>query len=102
MPIRFGGAGNEWALVAGLPLLKDFVTARKACLSPSTGCDKNGEGSGERMKVKERQRRALSSWLSWPVSYESFDVRHDVIEDRGFSFLCANVWCSVLREFSMR
>ena len=65
-------------------------------------CDKNGEGSGERMKEKERQRRAPLSWLSWPVSYESFDVRHDGIEDRGFSFLCANVWCSVLREFSMR
>ena len=35
---------------------RPFVTARKAFLSPRTGCDKNGEGCGERMKDKERER----------------------------------------------
>ena len=48
--------------LAGLPLPeRPFVTARKASLSPWTGCDKNGEGCGVRMKEKERERRALLS-----------------------------------------
>ena len=39
-----------------------FVTARKAFLSPWTGCDKNGEGCGERMKEKERERRSSTEF----------------------------------------
>ena len=81
---------GSWSAAARRP----FVTARKAFLSPWTGCDKNGEGCGERKKEKERERRALWSCLSWPVSFESFDVRHGVLVERGFSFLCATVWCS--------
>ena len=38
-------------------------------------------------KEKERERRALLRWLSWPVPFESFDVRHGVLVERGFSFL---------------
>ena len=55
--------GNTWALVAGLQLPKrPFVTARKAFLSPWTGCDKKGEGCAERkLEKKERERRALLS-----------------------------------------
>ena len=37
---------------------------------------KRREGCGERVKENESERRALLSWLSWPVSFESFDVRH--------------------------
>ena len=48
---------GSWSAVAQRP----FVTARKAFLSPWTGCDKNGEGFGERKKRKERERRALLS-----------------------------------------
>ena len=68
------------------------------------GCDKNGEGCGERMKEKERERRALLSWLRWPVSFESFVVRHGVLLERMFSFLslCHRVVFTVLGEFSMR
>ena len=33
------------------------------------------------MKEKERERRALSSW---PVSFESFDVKHGVLVEQGF------------------
>ena len=46
--------GNEWALGSW-----SAAAARKAFLSPWTGCDKNGEGCGEKMKEKERERRAL-------------------------------------------
>ena len=55
-------------------------------------------------KEKERERRAPLSWLSWPVSFESFDVRHGVLVERGFSFfLCAAMFVIiVLRNFSMR
>ena len=86
--------GNGWALVAGLPLPKGVCHSKKAFLSPWTGCDKNGEGCGERMKEKERERRAPLSWLSWPVSFGSFDVKHGVLVERGFSFFCATVCCS--------
>ena len=58
---------------------------------------KKEKGCGERMKEKERERRAPLSWLSWPVSFERFDVRHGVFVEGGFSFLCATV-----RECSMR
>ena len=56
------------------------------------------------LQEKERERRALLSWLSWPVSFASFDVRHGVLVERGFSFLsfCHRVEFIVLREFSMR
>ena len=91
---------GSWSAAARRPCL----TARKAFLSPCTGCDRNGEGCGERMKEKERKRRALLSWLSWPVSFNSFDVRHRVLVERGFSFLssCHRVVFTVLREFSTR
>ena len=60
--------------------------------SPWTGCDKNGEGCGERMKEKEREERALLSSLSWPVSFESFYVRHGVlVEGWVFLSLCHRV-----------
>ena len=85
---------GSWSAAAKRP----FATARKAFLSPWTGC-KNGEGCCERMKEKEREWRAL---LSWSVSFETFDVRHGVLVERGFSFLCATVVFIVLREFSMR
>ena len=90
---------GSWSAAAKRP----FVTARKAFPSPRTGCGKNGEGCGERMKEKERERRALWSWLSWPVSVESFDVRHGVLVERGFpSFsLCHHAVFIVLREFSV-
>ena len=39
------------------------VTARKAFLSPWTGCHKIGEGCGEIMKEKERGRRAQLSFV---------------------------------------
>ena len=56
------------------------------------------------MKEKERERRALLSFASWPGSFESFDVRHGVLVERGFSFLFLyhHVVFIVLREFSMR
>ena len=56
------------------------------------------------MKEKERERRALLSFLGWPVSFESFDVGHGVLVERGFSFfsLCHRVVLIVLRDFSMR
>ena len=52
------------------------------------------------MKEKERERQALLSWLSWPVSFESFDVKQGVLVERGFSssFFCATMWCSWFRE----
>ena len=50
---------GSWSAAAISP----FVTARKDFLSPWTGCDKNGEGCGERMKEKERERRALLSFV---------------------------------------
>ena len=53
------------------------------------------------MKEKERERRALLSWWSWPVSFESFDVRHGVLVEGGFTFLSL-VEIMVLRECSMR
>ena len=83
---------------------RPFVTARKAFLSSWTGCDENGEGCGERMKEKERERRGLLSFVGWPVSFESFDVRRGVLVERGFSFLslCQRVVFMVLRELSMR
>ena len=37
-------------------------------------------------KEKEREKRALLSWLSWPISFKCFVVRHDVVLERGFSF----------------
>ena len=40
---------------------------------------KDGEGCGERMKEKKRERRALLSWLSWAASFESVDVKHGVL-----------------------
>ena len=91
---------GSWSAAAKRP----FVTARKAFLSLWTGCGKNGEGCGERMKEEERERRALLSFVGWPVSFESFDVRHGVLAERGFSFVssCHRVVFIVLREFSMR
>ena len=54
------------------------------------------------MKEKERERRAPLSFVGWPVSFESFDVRSGVLVER-FSFL--SLWHPVvfivLREFSM-
>ena len=90
---------GSWSAVAKRP----FVTARKAFLSPCTGCDKNGEGCGERMKEKERERRALLSFVGWPVSFESFGVRHGVLVEQGFSFLslCHRLVFIVLREISI-
>ena len=35
------------------------------------------------MKEKERERRALLSYVGWPVSFESFEVRHGVLVERG-------------------
>ena len=80
---------GSWSAAAKRP----FVTSRKAFLSPWTGSVKNGEGCGERMKEEERERRAPSSLLGWPVSFESFEVRHGVLVERGFSFfsLCHRV-----------
>ena len=51
----------------------------------------------------ERERRALLSWLRWPVSFESFDVKHGLLVERGFSSLslCHCVVFIVWREFSM-
>ena len=73
------GLGSSSA-VANRP----FVTARKAFLSPWTGCDENGEGCGERMKEKERN-------VGLPVSFDSFGV----LVERGVpSFPFATVWCS--------
>ena len=56
------------------------------------------------MKEKERERRTLLSFVGWPVSFESFDVRHGVLVERGFSFLsfCHRLVFIVLRGFSMR
>ena len=45
------------------------------------------------VKEKERERRAPLSFVGWPVSFESFDVRHGELVERGFSLLCATVWC---------
>ena len=48
------------------------------------------------MKEKERELRALLSWLSWPVSFENFfDVRHGVLVERGFSCLSFVPSCGV-------
>ena len=78
--------GNERGLGSWVAAAKGpFVTAGKAFLSPSTGCDKNGEGCGERMKEKERERRAPLSFVGWLVCLWS----------EGFpSRLCATVRCS--------
>ena len=47
---------------------------------------------------------SLLSLSSWPVSFESFDVRHGVFVDLRFSFfsLCHRVVFLLLREFSSR
>ena len=50
---------GSWSADAERP----FVTARKAFRSPWTGRDKSGEGCGERMKEKERERRGLLSFV---------------------------------------
>ena len=64
---------------------------------------REGEGCGERRKEKEREQRAPLSFAGWPVSFESFDVRHGVLVERGFSLLslCHPVAFTVLRDFSM-
>ena len=36
------------------------------------------------MEEKERERRALLSFVGWSVSFESFDVRLGVLVERGF------------------
>ena len=36
-----------------------------------------------RMKGKERERPAILSFVGWPVSFESFGVRHGVLVERG-------------------
>ena len=57
--------------------------------------DKNGEGCGERVKEKERERRALLSLLSWSVSFEILRLDTVRLWNEGFPpFLCATVWCS--------
>ena len=52
------------------------------------------------MKDKERERRALLSLLCWPVSFESFGIRHGVLVGRRFSFLslCHRVVFIVLKR----
>ena len=40
----------------------------KAFLSPWTGCDNKGDAARQ-MKEKERERRALVSFVGWPVSF---------------------------------
>ena len=64
--------GHAWALVAGLPLPKEALChSKKALLSPWTGCDKKGEGCGERkLRKREREERAFFewSWLVWFLS----------------------------------
>ena len=61
-----------------------IVTARKAFLSPWTGCDKKGEGCGERENKGRRN-----------VSDEPFlSVRTLWRWDEGFpSFCCASLLC---------
>ena len=56
------------------------------------------------MREKERERRALLSFVGWPVSFESFGVRHGVLEEQECSYLslCHLVVFVVLGEFSMR
>ena len=82
---------GSWSAAAKRP----FVTARKASLSPRMGCDKNGEGSGERME-KERERRAPLGFMGWPVFFQKFLMSGMVcLWSEGFPyFLCATVWCS--------
>ena len=49
MPIRFGGAGNEWASVADLPLLTGLVSRQgKPVSHRGRAVINKGEGSGER------------------------------------------------------
>ena len=50
---------GSWSAAAKRP----FVTAKEAFLSPQTGCHKNGEGCGERMKEKQRERQAPLSFV---------------------------------------
>ena len=76
-----------------IPLLRDLKDHSRTALALKRGHPaqnlprlqrndqghKNGEGCGERMKEKERERRALLSWLSWTVCFESFDVSLNIV-----------------------
>ena len=58
--------GNARGLVAGLPMPeRPAVTARKAFLSPWTGCDRKGEGCGvrtrsDKLKWRKKGRKEVS------------------------------------------
>ena len=43
----------------------------------------------------ERERRALLSFVGWPVSFESFNIRHGGLVERRFSFLSFVPLCDV-------
>ena len=58
---------GSWSAAAKRP----SATARKAFLSPWTGCDKNGEGCGEGMK-ENADGELCRVLLSCQVSFDSF------------------------------
>ena len=39
------------------------------------------------VREKERERRALLSFVGWPVSFVTFDVGHGGLVERGCTFL---------------
>ena len=88
-------------MVAGLQLPKGLLSQQDKPFSHRG----RAVTKTERDVVREwRERRALLSFVGWPVSFESFDVRHGGLVERGFFFLslCHRVVFIVLREFSMR
>ena len=66
-------------------------------LSPWTGCDKNGEGCGEGIKEKERERMALLSRVGLSNSFGfCYSMNIVAVLDEGFPSLCLVVVCIVL------
>ena len=88
--MRDGRAQSLWILLA--PCVRSAkeasgtVTAAKP-FSHRGPAATTKERDVVREMEKERERRALLSFASWPGSFESFDVRHGVLVERGFSFL---------------
>ena len=72
-----------------LPLLQGPLSQQEEPFSHrGRAVTKNGEGCGERMKEKEREQRALLSFVELASFFESSDVRHGVLVERGSSSFC--------------
>ena len=59
---------GSWSAAGKRP----FVTARKPFSHRRRAVTKNGEGRGEGIKGKERERHALLSRVGWSGSFSNF------------------------------